>query len=48
VLNEAAYESRPWRQYVVDVKTGKVVGSIGLGPFNHAGKLTKLAELTNK
>ncbi|XRB06311.1 hypothetical protein NFJ02_27g62630 [Pycnococcus provasolii] len=32
---EALYEARPWRQYVVDVTTGKVVAKIGLAPFQH-------------
>lgn len=45
---EKIYESRPWRQYVVDVKQGTVVGSIGLGPFNHEGKLAKMKELCAK
>ena len=35
---EALYEARPWRQYVVDVTTGKVVAKIGLAPFNMDGK----------
>ena len=36
---EALYEARPWRQYVIDVTTNKVVAKIGLAPFNMDGKI---------
>jgi len=36
---EALYEARPWRQYVVDASTGKLLAAIGLAPFNMAGKI---------
>lgn len=43
---EAAYEARPWRWYVLDAKTMKVVSSTGLAPFNMDGKLAKMAAAT--
>ena len=36
---EAAYEARPWRQYVLDTENNKITAKIGLAPFNMAGKL---------
>ena len=39
---EAAYEARPWRWYVIDVETCKVITCTGLAPFNMAGKLDKI------
>ena len=39
---EAAYEARPWRWYVIDVATGKVITSTGLAPFNMAGKIARI------
>jgi len=39
---EAAYEARPWRQYVIEAETAKVIDSISLTPFNMPGKLKKL------
>ena len=39
---EKAYEARPWRWYVIEAKTGKMVAATGLAPFNMAGKLRKL------
>ena len=39
---EAAYEARPWRWYVIEVATGKVISSTGLAPFNMKGKLAKI------
>lgn len=36
---EATYEARPWRQYVIDAESGKVLAAIGLAPFNMAGKI---------
>merc|ERR1711918_156307 len=36
---EALYEARPWRQYVIDTTTNKVVAKIGLAPFNMDGKI---------
>ena len=41
---EAAYEARPWRAYVMDVKTGKMITATGLAPFNPIGKLNALKE----
>lgn len=42
---EKIFESRPWRQYVVDTKSLEVIGYIGLGPFNHQGKLNVMRQL---
>ena len=39
---EAAYEARPWRWYVIEADSGKVITATGLAPFNMAGKLRKL------
>jgi len=39
---EALYEARPWRWYVIDVETNKVVGATGLAPFNMAGKIRNI------
>lgn len=39
---EAAYEARPWRWYVIEAESGKLVAATGLAPFNMAGKLRKL------
>jgi len=39
---EAAYEARPWRWYVIEASTGKMIAATGLAPFNMAGKLRKL------
>lgn len=41
---EAAYESRPWRQYVIEAKTGKIVAKLGLAPFNMKGKKAVIRE----
>ena len=41
---EALYEARPWRQYVIDVATGKLIGATGLAPFNMAGKIKLIEE----
>ena len=41
---EAAYEARPWRWYVLDAESGKVIACTGLAPFNMAGKLAKVKE----
>lgn len=35
---EAMYEARPWRQYVIEAKTGKLIAATGLAPFNNTGK----------
>lgn len=40
---EAAYESRPWRYYVLDVNTGKIIAKIGLAPFNMKAKCAVLS-----
>jgi hypothetical protein len=29
---EAAYEARPWRQYIIEAATGKIVAKLGLAP----------------
>ena len=36
---EAVYEARPWRQYVIDTDTNKIIAKIGLAPFNMVGKM---------
>lgn len=43
---EATYEARPWRWYVLDVPSMKVIASTGLAPFNMKGKIAKLKEAT--
>lgn len=43
---EAAYEARPWRQYVIEAETGKCVAKLGLAPFNMVGKLKVIQEAT--
>ena len=39
---EAKYEARPWRWYVIEAESGKILTSTGLAPFNMAGKLAKI------
>ena len=39
---EKVYEARPWRWYVIEASTGKVITATGLAPFNMDGKLAKL------
>jgi len=39
---EAAYEARPFRLYLVDLATRKVVFAAGLGPFNVAQKVNAI------
>merc|ERR1712146_55378 len=39
---EALYEARPWRQYVIEAESGKMIDAIGLTPFNMAGKIEVL------
>ena len=39
---EALYEARPWRWYVIDANTCKVIASTSLAPFNMKGKLAKI------
>ena len=39
---EAAYETRPWRVYVVEVATGAIAYASGPGPLNLPGKLADL------
>jgi hypothetical protein len=41
---EAAYEARPWRWYVIEASTGKIITGTNLAPFNMKGKLAKLKE----
>jgi len=41
---EAMYEARPWRQYVVEVATGKIIAKLGLAPFNMNGKMKVIKE----
>ena len=43
---EAIYEARPWRWYVIQASTGKIVDGTGLAPFNMAGKLRKIKTAT--
>jgi len=43
---EAIYEARPWRWYVIQAATGKIVDGTGLAPFNMAGKLRKIKAAT--
>jgi len=43
---EAAYEARPWRWYVIEAKSGKVLSSTGLAPFNMKGKIAKMKYAT--
>jgi len=45
---EALYEARPWRWYVLEASTGKVLAATGLAPFNMAGKLKKIKEACAK
>jgi len=44
---EAKYEARPWRWYVIEAATGKVISSTGLAPFNMNGKIKKMKEATS-
>lgn len=39
---EAAYEARPWRWYVIEVATMKIIQCTGLAPFNMKGKLANI------
>ena len=39
---EKLYEARPWRWYVIEADSGKVVAATGLAPFNMVGKIAKL------
>lgn len=39
---EAAYEARPWRWYVLEAESGKVITCTGLAPFNMKGKIAKV------
>jgi len=43
---EAAYEARPWRWYVIEAATGKIISSTGLAPFNMKGKIAKMKAAT--
>ena len=45
---EATYESRPWRQYVIEAKTGKVLAKLGLAPFNNRGKCKVITDATKR
>ena len=45
---EATYEARPWRQYIIEAKTGKIVGKLGLAPFNMVGKIANIEESCTK
>jgi len=36
---EKLYEARPWRQYVIEAETGKLIAATGLAPFNMDGKI---------
>jgi len=39
---EALYESRPWRWYVIEATSGKVLAQTMLAPFNMDGKLATI------
>jgi len=39
---EALYEARPWRWYVIEAATGKIIAMTMLAPFNMAGKLRSI------
>ena len=39
---EAIYEARPWRWYVIEAESGKIITSTNLAPFNMAGKIKKV------
>jgi len=39
---EALYEARPWRWYVIEAQSGKMIAGTNLAPFNMKGKLAKL------
>ena len=39
---EALYEARPWRWYVIEASSAKVVACTNLAPFNMAGKIAKI------
>jgi len=39
---EAAYEARPWRWYVLEAESGKVITCTNLAPFNMVGKIAKI------
>merc|ERR1712124_231824 len=41
---EAAFEARPWRLYVIEAETGKLIQKTGLAPFNMDGKLAAIKE----
>ena len=41
---EATYEARPWRQYVIDAASGKIIAKLGLAPFNMNGKMKVIKE----
>jgi len=43
---EAKYEARPWRQYVIEAATGKLIAKLGLAPFNMEGKLKVIRDAT--
>jgi len=39
---EATYEARPWRWYVIEASSGKIIGMTMLAPFNMKGKLAAI------
>uniref|UniRef100_A0A7S0JED3 Thioredoxin domain-containing protein n=1 Tax=Calcidiscus leptoporus TaxID=127549 RepID=A0A7S0JED3_9EUKA len=39
---EALYEARPWRQYVIEAATGKMIDAIGLTPFQMEDKIAAI------
>jgi hypothetical protein len=43
---EKAWEARPFRFYIVEVETGKVVYASGLAPFNMPAKLQGIKDLS--
>ena len=36
---EAKYEAHPWRTFVIEAKSGKLLADTGLSPFNMDAKL---------
>lgn len=39
---EATYEARPWRWYVIEASSGKILAMTMLAPFNMAGKIRSI------
>ena len=41
---EAKYEARPWRVFVIEAASGKLLADTGLAPFNMDAKLAAIKE----